>query len=94
MSTRRNPQGPFLLVLLDESRKVFTVVGPMADDTEWNSRVDKAQKQGRQVTIYQTAHPPLSRVQVIADAQLSLGPGYRYVNEDLVSVNDGMSPDD
>ena len=39
----------FLLVVLDHDEKVFSIHGPMSDDTQWNSRVVAAQKAGRQV---------------------------------------------
>lgn len=75
---------PFLLVLKDEDKGIFTVVGPMTDDTSWNDRVCKAQEQKRRVNIYHTERRPLSRQQVIADAQRELGQRYRYVNEVFV----------
>ncbi len=69
---------PFLLVLKDQDRKIFTVVGPMNDDTPWIDRVSRAQAQKREVTCY-TADRALSRDQVIAEAERSLG--LRYVEE-------------
>jgi hypothetical protein len=72
---------PFLLVLKDEDRSIFTVVGPMSDDTSWNDRVCNAQAQKRQVTCY-TADHTLSRDQVIVEVARSLG--LRYVDEVFV----------
>jgi hypothetical protein len=72
---------PFLLVLKDEDKKVFTVVGPMDDDTPWNNRVNKAQEQKRNVACY-TANRVLSREEVIAEASQFLG--LRYVDEIFV----------
>jgi hypothetical protein len=75
---------PFWLVLVDDDKRAFTVVGPMSDDTQWNSRVCKAQEQKRRVNIYNTELRPLSREQIIADAQRNLGQRYQYVDEVFV----------
>jgi hypothetical protein len=63
---------PFRLLLQDEDRQVFTVVGPMTDDTEWGSRVNKAQAEKRRLTIYGTEHRSIPLEQVIAETQQSL----------------------
>jgi len=38
---------PFLLVIVDDDRHLFSVVGQMTDDTSWNQRVCDAQDRGR-----------------------------------------------
>src|SRR6266542_5353516 len=40
---------PFFLVVADSDNGVFTVEGPMIDDTPWNRAVVRAQKAGRNV---------------------------------------------
>jgi hypothetical protein len=40
---------PFLLVVVDDDRHVFSVAGPMTDDTAWNKRVSDAQDRGRRI---------------------------------------------
>jgi len=75
---------PFWLVLVDDDKNVFAVVGPITDDTQWNSRVCNAKEQKRRVNIYNTETRPLSREQVIADAQRNLGHRYQYVDEVFV----------
>ncbi len=72
---------PFLLVLKDEDRKVFTVVGPMTDDTPWNHRVCEAQDTGRQVRCF-TAGRDQTREQVIAEAQRDWG--FEYTDDVFV----------
>lgn len=72
---------PFLLVLKDEDKGIFTVVGPMTDDTPWIDRISKAQERKRQVTCY-TADRALSRAEVIANAERFLK--LRYVDEVFV----------
>ena len=41
---------PFMLVVVDDDRKTYSVEGPMTDDTLWNSAVCRAQDEGRRVT--------------------------------------------
>jgi hypothetical protein len=43
---------PFLLVVTDRDRGVFTIEGPMSDDTQWNSAVVAAQEAGRQINCH------------------------------------------
>lgn len=43
---------PFLLVVVDHDQKIFSVEGPMTDDTRWNSAVVSAQQSGRQVNCH------------------------------------------
>jgi hypothetical protein len=59
---------PFFLVIVDDDRHVFSVVGPLTDDTNWNKRVCDAQDQGRGVRCY-TPGPSQTREQVIQGAQ-------------------------
>ncbi|MGD1157200.1 MAG: hypothetical protein ABSA41_15400 [Terriglobia bacterium] len=40
---------PFFLVVADWDNRVFTVEGPMIDDTPWNKAVVRAQEAGRNV---------------------------------------------
>lgn len=46
---------PFYLVLKDEDRGLFTVVGPLTDDTRWNDRVCRAQEVGRKIRCFTPA---------------------------------------
>jgi hypothetical protein len=45
----------FFLVLLDDDKKVFNVVGPMTDDTAWNKKVVELQTLGRRVRCISTS---------------------------------------
>ena len=47
MKRRRGPS--FLLVIVDEDHRTFTVEGPMVDDTRWNEAVCNARTAGRNV---------------------------------------------
>ena len=40
---------PFMLAIVDNDHKTYSVEGPMTDDTPWNSAVCRAQDEGRQV---------------------------------------------
>jgi hypothetical protein len=59
---------PFHLVVVDDDRRLFSVVGPMTDDTDWNRRVCDAQDKGRQVRCY-TPGRGRTREQVVAGAK-------------------------
>ena len=37
---------PFFLIVADRDKRVFTVEGPMLDDTAWSEAVGRAQKEG------------------------------------------------
>ena len=39
----------FFLIVADRDKRVFTVEGPMVDDTEWNEAVGRGQREGRNV---------------------------------------------
>lgn len=44
MRTRR-----FRLILVDREQRIFNIVGPMTDDTDWTNKVVEEQQKGRQV---------------------------------------------
>ena len=46
---RRTKIVPFFLIVADRDKRVFTVEGPVVDDTEWNEAVGRAQREGRNV---------------------------------------------
>jgi propanediol dehydratase large subunit len=48
------PRGiePFLLVVADHNKKVFSIEGPMTDDRPWNHAVVAAQHTGRTVRCF------------------------------------------
>jgi hypothetical protein len=72
---------PFFLVIVDDDRQLFGVVGPISDDTSWNNRVWNAQQRGRHVRCF-TPGTSKTREQVIADAQRELR--LTYSNEPLI----------
>jgi hypothetical protein len=59
---------------------VFSVVGPMTDDTSWNKRVCDAQDQGRGVRCY-TPGRSQTRDEVIRGAEQM---GLEYMSDVLV----------
>ena len=44
-------QRTFWVVVEDHQTKLFSVFGPLSEDSEWTSRVGFARQQGRDVTI-------------------------------------------
>lgn len=69
------------LVIQDEDRSLFTVVGPMADDTPWIERVCAAQKTGRCVRC-SSAGRGQTRESIIRSAREELG--FEYTDEVFV----------
>ena len=61
----------FFLVLKDEDHGLFTVVGPMTDDTQWNNRVCQAQNNGRLVRCF-SAEASHTKDQVITNVRQEL----------------------
>ena len=59
---------PFLLVIVDDDRHVFSVAGPMTDDSAWNKRVSDAKYRGRRIRCY-TPGRSETRDQVIRAAE-------------------------
>jgi hypothetical protein len=63
---------PFLLVVVDHDKKVFSIGGPMEDDRPWNDAVAAAQEKGRSVNCF----PPSSRASretVAEEMQIEFG---------------------
>lgn len=42
----------FYLVLVDHDNKVFNIVGPMSDDTDWNKSISELQHASRKVNCF------------------------------------------
>lgn len=63
---------PFFLVIKDEDESIFTVIGPMTDDTRWIRRVNAAQRQGRKVLCFDDKRLS-SRERIIAETAETLG---------------------
>lgn len=47
---RLRRSSPFYLVVKDDDRKEFFIVGPITNDTAWNKKVIELQNQGRKVS--------------------------------------------
>lgn len=71
----------FFLVVVDEDKKVFNVVGPITDDRGWNKRIVDAQKQGRNVGCF--TWPTIDSVQNILDSY-SEQTGYRFSDMSVI----------
>ncbi len=54
MSMRRKTRA-FFLILVDHDKRVFNVVGPISDDTDWTHRIDELQKVGRNVNCFSSS---------------------------------------
>lgn len=71
---------PFFLVIVDDDRHLFSVEGPMSDDTGWINRVTEAQERGRRVRCYDAGRGQ-TRGQVAAEAK---NMGFTETSEALV----------
>lgn len=47
----KEEQRTFWVIVEDHQAKLFSVFGPLSEDSEWTSRVRLARQQGRDVTI-------------------------------------------
>ena len=56
----------FFLAVIDEDNRIFTIEGPMTDDTRWNDAVCRAQSAGRSVRCFTAESDPK---QSIADLE-------------------------
>ena len=68
---------PFFIVITDDERKVFNVLGPMTDDTYLTNKIAACQDAGRQVRCH-TAGRGQSRDQIIS----SYAANFHYVYTD------------
>jgi hypothetical protein len=55
MENRCLAVGMFFLVLVDEDRKLFNIVGPMTDDTAWGRKIVELQESGKNVRCFALA---------------------------------------
>jgi hypothetical protein len=69
---------PFYLVVIDDDRKLFNVIGPMVDDTSWTNRVARAQDEGLNVRCQSSPSAP-PRTLSLWDVQ------YQATDESLLS---------
>lgn len=78
----RRKSRKFFLVLVDRDTRIFNVVGPMVDDSEWNARIVQLQESDRDVTSFSSA---IERSVEEAAAAYSRQTGYTYSTE-LIST--------
>lgn len=43
---------PFYLVLVDHDKKMFNVIGPIIDDSDWNKKIVELQQKGRKTNCF------------------------------------------
>lgn len=79
---RIKPPKLFLLIIVDQDMRVFNLVGPMSDDTDWNHLVSEARKKGRDVRIEASPDLTLTRDEIIAEIRKRLN--YEYAEVLLV----------
>lgn len=49
---RRERPDLFYLILVDHDNKVFNIIGPISDDTNWNKKISELQHTGREVNCF------------------------------------------
>ncbi len=62
---------PFHFVVVDDDAHLFSILGPMSDDTPWNKRVCDAQEKGRSVRCY-TADRSKPKQKIIDESSANL----------------------
>lgn len=73
---------PFILVIVDEDRKIFSTLDPMTDDTPWIDAVVRWQEAGRRVRCF-TAPNDLDRKSVAV--QYARQTGYQHVEQSVLT---------
>jgi hypothetical protein len=51
---KRRAIRPFLIVVIDEDQRLFSIEGPMTDDTSLNAAICRARDEGRAVRCFTT----------------------------------------
>lgn len=77
---RRKPIEPIVFIILDEDRRLFSLTGPVVDDTEWTSRVIRQRNSGRNVKLCE-APKGLTRDELMAHTRE--WSGYIYTDDDI-----------
>ena len=72
----------YFIAIYDEDRRLYTVVGPVTDDTPWVERVSQAQMNGRVKLIGDRGMGGLSRAEFTQQMQQFLN--YIYTEEPIV----------
>lgn len=73
----------FYLIIADEQRKEFNIVGPMSDDSLWNKKITELQESGRKMRCLSTGTD--RSVEEIA-ASYSRQIGFAYTTTTLIET--------
>jgi hypothetical protein len=83
-SSTRNMNREFFLVLADEDRKIFNVVGPMVDDDAWNAKIVELQDSGRNVRCFSTGvHRSVEQIAALYSNQSGFAYSDQLITEPL-----------
>lgn len=72
----------FYLVVKDEDKKIFNLVGPMTDDSVWNERASVARSAGRQVTCFSTISSSPETLELLEFAKRT---GFKYSSNSILA---------
>ena len=70
------------LIEIDGDRKIFTVIGPIYDDTKYNEKSCLAQRQGKNITISTVDSEKNTKTELIDEFRQMLK--YKYVEYDIL----------
>jgi len=84
MPRRRSPE-PFFLILKDDEKQLFAVIGPMTDDTSWTHRVYEAQQRGCHVRCETVRR---ANIESARAGFAQAFPGWRYVSDPSGIIHD------
>lgn len=76
----RKRQRSFHLTVIDRTKKVFSIHGPMSRSADWRDRVIQAQESGREVTC-SASDGPLDEQQFSKRIQELEAQGLRYCSD-------------
>jgi hypothetical protein len=77
---RIKPPKSFLLIIVDQDMRVFNLVGPVSNDSDWNHRVSEARKKGRNIRIDDSPHMASTRDEIVAETRKRLNCEYAEVS--------------
>lgn len=70
---------PFYLAIYDDDGQIFTIVGPMTDDTPWIDRIHQGASNGRKVRCSSVKNNYQETIN-----EIKAGNGYEYTSSQLV----------
>ncbi|HPG40232.1 MAG TPA: hypothetical protein PLP19_14720 [bacterium] len=78
----------FLLFIIDDDKKLFSIIGPMADDRYWTHKIHELIQSGRNVRCMSSENYDSINIEASKFSQIS---GYTYSKENIVEEPESHS---